>query len=163
MTERANNAENESEVPAAGRSIVDRIRSETNNEFAYFSGREGEDVFATLYLTERDRSIPDQLIGDDLLIDIRTLFYQVFDGLREELKERLGIRDSLWLAVDPSYEDSTFSVLCTDEQVLMLHWSKAWNFYWPREEAMVEYLGRLYDEAAKRLRPPAERQDAPGV
>src|SRR3989304_9856120 len=91
-----------------GRSIVGRIRSEANAEFAYFSGDEGEDVFATLYLTERDRCLPDHLIGDDLLLDIRAMYCQVFDGLREELRSRLGISEFLWLSVDPSHRDSPF-------------------------------------------------------
>ena len=161
--ERESNNQEVDERLAIGRSIVERIRSEANNEYGYFSGREGEDVFQTLCLTERDRCIPDHLTGDDLLLDIRAMYCQVFDGLREELRERLGLQEFLWLAVDPSYEDSTFSVLCTDEQVLMLHWAKAWNFYWPDEETMAADLGRIYEEAAKRLHGAAERQDEPGV
>ena len=60
---------------------------------------------------------------------------------------------SLWLAVDPSYEDSTFSVLCSDEAVLLLHWGKAWNFFWPDEDSMATDLGGMYQEAAARLSP----------
>ena len=129
------------ELISIGRSIVDRIRRETNDEYAYFSPGES-DVFRTLYLTESDRCLPDHFIGDDLLRDIRAIYAQVFDGLREELRDRLGLR-GLWLAIDPSYEDLTFTVLCTHEQVLMLHWSKAWNFFWPDEEAMAADLGRI--------------------
>ncbi len=161
MTEREHADNERLEI---GQAIVQRIRSETNNEYAYFSGHdEGEDVFVTLYLTERDRCLPDHLIGDDLLLDIRAMYCQVFDGLREELRSRLGIQDFLWLAIDPSYEDSTFSVLCSDEQVLMLHWAKAWNFYWPDEGAMASDLGSIYEEAAKRLASAPERRDEPGV
>jgi hypothetical protein len=102
------------------------------------------------------------MLGDDVLKDVSAMFRQVFDGVREELKTRAGVQDTLWLAIDPSYEDSTFSVLCTDEQVLMLHWSKAWNFYWPDEAAMALDLGRIYEEAAAKLAPPG-RTDGSGV
>jgi hypothetical protein len=44
-----------------------------------------------------------------------------------------------------------------------LYWSKAWNFYWPDEEAMAVDLGRMYEEAAGRLEGAAERQDEPEV
>jgi hypothetical protein len=153
----------EDEILAIGRSIVERIRAEANNEYGWFSGEDGEDVFQTLYLTERHSSLPDHLIRDDLLADIRAMYYQVFDALREELKSRLPRSESLWLAIDPSHEDSTFSVLCSEEQVLLLHWKKAWNFYWPNEEAMALDLGRMYEGATRRLTDPAERRHEPGV
>jgi hypothetical protein len=103
------------------------------------------------------------LLGDDVLIDVRAMFSQVFDALREELRQRLDLKEFLWLAVDPSYEDSTFTVLCSDEQVLLLYWSKAWNFYWPSEEVMALELGQMYEEAAGRLTNLPERRHEPGV
>ena len=160
MSEREESSE---ERLAIGQSIIERIRRETNHEYGYFSGDEGEDVFVSLYLTERDSCLPAHLTADDLLLDIRAMFCQVFDGLRDELKSRLGIADPLWLAVDPSYEDTSFSVLCSDQQVLMLHWTKAWNFFWPDEQAMAADLGSIYEEAAQRLVPALERRDGPGV
>ena len=160
MTEREGPTE---ERLAIGRSIAERIRSETNNEYAHFSGDEDEDVFAALYLTERDGCLPGRFVGDDLLLDIRALYYQVFDGIREELEARLGRHDFIWVAVDPSYEDSTTVVMCTDEIVLLMYWGKAWNFHWENEDEIAAELGRMYGVAAARLAPTAERQDGPGV
>jgi len=155
MTERP-----QEEQLQVGRSIVDRIRIETNAEFAHFAGEDGEDVFATLYLKERDVCVPEHLLGDDVLMDVHALFCQVFDGIREELDERHGREGFIWIAVDPSYEDSTFTVMCTDERVLLLYWSKAWNFYWQSEEEMAEELAGLYETAAAGLLAArAERKD----
>lgn len=158
MVERLHEDEERRQI---GRSIVGRIRREANDEYAYFSGREGEAVFATLYLTQRDVCLPEHLIGDDVLTDIHAMFAQVFSAVGDELLERIGRRERILLAVEPSYEDSTFSVLCTEERVLMLHWSKAWHFYWPGEDAMADDLGRIYEEAATRLRGGPERRHEP--
>lgn len=95
--------------------------------------------------------MPEHLLGDDVLMDVRALFYQVFDGIREELRERHRGEGFIWLAVDPSYEDSTMTVMCTDEKVLLLYWGKAWNFYWGSEEEMAQELGRMYLAAAHQL------------
>ena len=134
-----------------GRSILERIRSEVNGEDGHFRGEEGESVFVSLYLTERYGCIPDHLLGEDILIDIRNLYYWVLDGVRDELKERAGADQSLWIVVDPSYEDSPYAVLMTDENVLLRIITKAWHFYWENEEEMAQELEAWYGRAGHNL------------
>lgn len=134
-----------------GRRIMERIRREVNAEGAHFLGEEGEDVFRSLYLTERFGCIPDHLLGEDILVDIRNLYYWVLDGVREELQERVGAKGFVWVAVDPSYEDPTYALLLHQDRVLLEVSRKAWRFYWESEEAMAEELEGWYQQAARRL------------
>lgn len=133
---------------------MDRIRAEANEEYGYFQGEEGEDVFRSLYLTPRDTSIPEHLLNDDLLLgihsDIRELFFQVYDGIRAELLDRFGRDHGIWLVVDPSVDDHSTTVLCAEGTVLLLNSVKAWNFWWEDEEAMAGDLGDWYERAAAR-------------
>jgi hypothetical protein len=150
-----------------GRSIVNRIRTEVNDEGGPFAAADVDDLFALLYLTERDGCVPDEILsGEDLTNDIRNLYYCVFDGVRSELKERLPTREFLWVIVDASYEDATEYVLMTDEKVLVAGHAKAWNFYWSSEDEMARDLEEWYRGAASRLTgsQPAltPEQDGPG-
>lgn len=162
MTEARHSNESENLV-AIGRRIIERVRREANNEYSYFDGDEGEDVFRTLYLVPRDMAVPEHLLSDDTLLDIhmdiRQLFFQVFDGVRAELLDHFGRDRGIWIAVDPSVDDHTTAILCTDETVLCIVATKPWNFWWRSEEAMAGDLGRWYTTAAERL--VAERQSRP--
>lgn len=148
-----------------GRSIMNRIRTELDDEGGPFAvGDDVEDLFALLYLTERDGCIPNEVLsGDDLTSDIRRLYSCVFDGVRSELNERVPTREFLWVIVDASYEDATGYVLMTDEKVLLAGHAKAWHFYWDSEDEMAKDLESWYHGAAARLRPaeaaaPIERE-----
>lgn len=162
MTERDDSgATAEEHRLAAGRRIMERIRAEANEEYGYFQGDEGEDVFCSLYLTPRDTSIPEHLLKDDLLLgihsDIRQLFFQVYDGIRAELLQRFGRERGTWLVVDPSVDDHSTTVICADGTVLLLDSTKAWNFWWEDGAAMASDLGKWYENAAARF-PSAGRQ-----
>ena len=139
----------------AGRRIIERIRSEINAPDGPFTGEEGEDVFRSLYLTERFGCIPDHFLGDDLMVDIRSMYYWVLDGVRNELQERFAIKTFLWVVVDPSYEDSTYALLLHDDRVLLQISRKAWHFSWESEDEMAEELQEWYEQAASAVRPPA--------
>lgn len=150
-----------------GRSIIDGIRTELNVEGSPFTA-EVDDVFALLYLTERDGCVPDQLLsGEDLTADIRNLYYCVLDSVRVELKDRLNVADPLWIIVDASYEDATEYVLMTDEKVLLAGHEKAWHFFWDSEDEMAKDLDDWYHRAAARLGTsdsmPHEERDGPGL
>ena len=156
MAERSDNAgKPEQETLRFGRKVLEVIRAKANDASAYFDGDEGEDVFRTLYLVARATAIPDRLASDDLVLDIhmdiRALYLQVFEGIWDVLREEHGRETPIWVAVDPSAEDSTLTVMCTDRSVLLLHWSEPWTFWWSTEEAMAAELGRLYQNAASRL------------
>lgn len=151
-----------------GRSIMNRIRVELNDEGGPFAvGDDVDDLFALLYLTERDGCIPTEVLSsDDLTTDIRSLYYCVLDGVRSELKERVPTTDFLWVVVDASYEDSTEYVLMTNEKVLLMGHTKAWHFYWDSEDEMAKDLEEWYRGAAARLHPyealPIVESDGPG-
>ena len=149
----------EAERLAVGTSIVGRIRTEANAVDGWFFQDVGGDVFSDLYLTKRETAIPERLVDDgELGVEegIKEMFYLVFDGLRRELRFRMGISESHWLYVDSASEDSTTAILCTDESVLALYSRKPWRFYWATESAMAAELGEVYEDAAARLL--AERQ-----
>ena len=141
--------------PTAGRRILERIYQDTNDETGYFSAAwEGEDICRSLYLTPRSICVPEHLLSDDidfgLRSDIRALYFQVFNGIAEELVEAFGHRP-LVVVVDPDFEDRTDVVLCTYDALLLFESSNAWHFFWEDEPAMVDDLERWYAVAASRL------------
>jgi len=149
----------EAERLAIGTSIVGRIRAEANAIDGWFFQDDVGDVFNDLYLKERETAIPERLVDDgELGVEggIKEMFYLVFDGLRRELRFRMGIAESHWVYVDSATEDSTTAILCTDESVLALYSKKPWRFYWANESEMAAQLGEVYEGAASRLL--AERQ-----
>jgi hypothetical protein len=139
---------------ATGRRIVGRIRDDANGGDGYFYSGDDEDLLRSLYLTSRDTAIPEHLLSDDYLHDIhgdiRALYGQVFNGIRAELIENYG-PSTIWVVVDPGIEDCTLSVLCTDQSLLLMHSSRAWQFFWRTEDEAAEELGRWYEGAAARL------------
>jgi hypothetical protein len=141
---------------------MERIRGDVNDEASAFTGEEGEDVFQTLYLRERFGCIPDHLLGDDLMQDIRSLYYYVLNGVRSELQERLSPPGFMWIIIDPSYEDTTSAALITDDRVLLVEHSKAWNFYWESEEEMAEELEGWYQRAAEHMPVKYQVEPLPG-
>ena len=142
---------------AIGQAVLERVRERANGEFAYFAGDEDHDFFTDLYLTPRHTAIPEHLLGDsdELHRDVRSVFAQVFDGVRDELDLRMG-RESLWVVIDPAFDDTTTTVLCTNSTILLIYGCKPWRFWWPNERTMADDLGGWYEVAANRLL--AERQ-----
>lgn len=141
--------------PIIGNRILQRIRQEANDECAYFSaGWEGEDLFRSLYLTPRSTCVPEHLQGDDLTfdvhMDVRALYFQVFNEIAEELVGQFGHRP-IAVVVDPDVQDRTNVVVCTYETLLLFESSKAWQFYWDDEPAMAQDLELWYAAAASRL------------
>jgi len=74
--------------------------------------------------------------------DILSLFYYPLSAIREELKERTGTKEFIWVFVQPSYTDTSFAVMVTGEKVLLTVSDKAWNFFWEGEEEMAKELAR---------------------
>jgi hypothetical protein len=143
------------EARTHGQRVLERLRNYANEENAYFAPSfDGEDVFRALYLTERHTSVPEQFVGDDpvydLHMDVRALFDQVFQCVRDELREQFGPQP-IWIVVDPDLEDRTNVVVCTNESLLLMDSSKAWRFFWESEDAMAETLDGWYTTAADRL------------
>jgi hypothetical protein len=146
---------------ALGMGIVERVRLRANGETRYFSGEDGRDFFHQLYLEPRTTAVPEDLAGewDERTSDVRALYAQVFDAVREELDERMGRDESHWLDIDVAIDDHTTAILSTDQSVLMRYSEKPWRFTWESEAAMAESLRDIYETAATRLL--AERQRTP--
>lgn len=143
---------------AIGQAIVGRVRERANGETRYFAGEDGQDFFRELYLEPRSTAVPEALAGeaDELISDVRAIYAQVFDAVREELEERMGREESHWLDIDVALDDHTTAILSTDQSVLMRYSMKPWRFTWESEEGMAETLSDIYEIASARLL--AERQ-----
>lgn len=137
--------------PSIGQSILERLRTETNEALGDFEDESRADPFKDVYLTPRDTAVPDAYLGDDLLLDIRELYARFLWSIADELRSRHIQAPAAWIAVDPSYEDTTVAVLGSGEELLYLHVSKAWNFHWPDEASLARELEDIYGRAEQRL------------
>jgi len=135
-----------------GRSILRRLKQTVNEEWDSWLVEEDEDTFKILYLTERRVCIPEHLLSGEIMEDIMSLFYYPLSAIREELKERTGTKEFIWVFVQPSYTDTSFAVMVTGEKVLLTISDKAWNFYWDSEEEIVKELESWYQIAETRLK-----------
>ena len=135
-----------------GRSILRRLKRTVNEEWDSWLVDEAGDTFKTLYLTERRVCIPERLLSGEIMEDIMSLFYYPLSAIREELKERRGIKEFIWIFVQPSYTDTSFAIMVTGEKVLLTVSDKAWNFFWEGEEEMVKELESWYQTAEARLK-----------
>jgi len=149
--EHAVSSEQRKEYPL-GRSIVRRLKKTLNEEWDSWLVKEDEDTFKTLYLTERRVCIPEHLLSGEIMEDIMSLFYYPLSAVREELKERTGTKEFIWVFVQPSYTDTSFAVMVAGEKVLLTLSDKAWNFFWEDEEEMVKELESWYQTAEARLK-----------
>lgn len=122
-----------------------------NVECTGFDADPDDDLFKDLYLTEKYGCIPDHLLGDDLMQDIITMYYDLFDAVRKELLERVKPLESINILVQPDYEDVTFVVVATNTRVLLVESSKAWHLWWEDEARMARDLEGWYRFAERRL------------
>jgi len=157
----ARSTEGDEEYPI-GRSILRRLRKALNEEWGSWLVDEDEDTFKTLYLTEHRVCIPEHLLGDGIVEDIVSLFYYPLFAVREELKERTGVKEFISIFVQPSYMDTCVAVMVAGEKAVLTVSGKAWNFYWDSEEEMVKELESWYQTAEARFkgRPRLSSDDA---
>ena len=135
-----------------GRSILRRLKQTVNEEWDSWLVEEDEDTFKTLYLTERRVCIPEHLLSGEIMEDIMSLFYYPLSAIREELKERTGTKEFIWVFVQPSYSDTSFAIMVAGEKVLLTVSGKAWNFYWENEAKVAKELESWYQTAEARLK-----------
>ena len=105
-----------------------------------------------MLITERQVCIPEHLLSGEIMEDVIRLFYYALSALRQELEERTGTKEFIWVFVQPSYTDTSFAVMVTREKVLLTVSDKAWHFFWEDEEEMVKELERWYQIAETRLK-----------
>ena len=128
-----------------GRTLVSSVRRETNNWHG--STR----AFRKMYLQDPGGCVHPDLAGDDLLYSIKEKFYWPLNAVREQLQEEFGRDRSMWIYVDPSYDDTTFALLTLQtEFVLYQYDSKPWKLWWKSETEMKKELVKWYRVARTR-------------
>ena len=143
-----------------GRAILERLRRHMNVECTGFDADPDEDLFTDLYLAEKHGCIPEHLLGEDVMSDIITMYYDLFDAVRKELLERVKPLEPIHILVQPDYEDVTFTVVATGTRVLLVDSTKAWHLWWEDEGKMARDLEGWYHFAERRLLdPPSPRLD----
>jgi len=109
-----------------------------------------------LYLAPQEGCIPDEFIGEDLLLDIRAKYYDYFSVITEALEkdflEKQGaIQEWFSIWIDPCYEDATSVLVTFSDFVVLTHSSKPWNFHWQSNQEIKQELADLYYRMKKRL------------
>lgn len=130
-----------------GKALLSHVRKRVNE--CYYR----EDAFRKMYLEEPDGCVPEDLIGDDLLSDIKNKYYWPVDAVRDQLEREFGRDPPMWIYVDPSYEDSTWALLTLDNRhILLTHCQKPWQFWFESEAEMRKELLEWYRSAQRRYR-----------
>ena len=131
-----------------GRAVVKRIRADVNDPMSPLVDRGVEDPFTQLYLRERDGCVPDELVDEDLISGIRSMYCAVLDGVCAELRERAAPQIPMNIVIDASYDDKTTFVVHIFDKVLLSGGMKAWNFFWDSEDEMAKDMEDWYHRAA---------------
>ena len=142
-----------------GRAVVERVRADVNAAMSPFVERGIDDPFTHIYLSERDSCVPDELVDEDLVSGIHSMYYAVLDGVCAELRERRAEQLPMNIVIDASYDDTTTFVVHTYDKVLLSGGMKAWNFYWDSEDEMAKDMEDWYARAASVL-PTSPEHDA---
>lgn len=110
------------------------------------------DAFEKLYIGRKDSCIPDELIGEDLLLDIKDKFYSILHPIRERLEKEKMAKKPIYIFVDPSYEDITAAIVTYDnEEILYTFYEKPWCLNWETTRDMEEELNEIYEETKGKL------------
>ncbi|MGH7771439.1 MAG: hypothetical protein ACREQA_04310 [Candidatus Binatia bacterium] len=110
-------------------------------------------AFGRLYLEEPDGCVPEEFVGDDLMSAIKDKFYWPLDAVRNQLEREFGRERSMWIHIDPTYEDTTYALLTLeDEHLLHTYCAKAWKFWWPNEAEMKKELLEWHRIARERYK-----------
>lgn len=106
-----------------------------------------------MYLQDPNGSVHPDLTGDDLLYSIKEKFYWPFDAVRSQLEKEFGNDRSMYIYVDPCWDDTTYALLTfQNEHVLFSYGSKPWTFWWDSEAEMRNDLKDWYEKARERYR-----------
>jgi len=110
-------------------------------------------AFRKMYLQEPDGCVPQEFIGDDLMSAIKDKFYWPFDAVRDQLEREFGTERCMWIHIDPTYEDTTYTLLTLEnEHLLYTYCAKAWKFWWPDEDEMKKELLEWHQTARERYK-----------
>jgi len=104
------------------------------------------DAFEKLYIGKKGSCIPEDLIREDLLLDIKEKFYCILHPIRERLEKEKVAKKPVYIYVDPSYEAHTIAVLAYDNKdILFTIYEKPWRLYWETTRDMEEELNKIYE------------------
>lgn len=132
--------------------MLAHVRKMTNETY------DRRDAFRKMYLEEPNGCIPDELMGEELLYDVKNKFYWPMDAVRVQLEKEFGTEQSMWVYVDPTYEDTTWALLTLDNRhVLLTYCEKAWKFWFEGEAEMRKELRQWYRKAKERYLEVAEK------
>jgi len=110
------------------------------------------DAFKKLYIGSKDSCIPEDLMGEDLLLDIKEKFYSILHPIRERLEKEKMAKKPIYIFVDPSYEDITAAIVTYDnEEILYTFYEKPWRLNWETTREMEEELNEIYEEIKGKL------------
>lgn len=110
------------------------------------------DAFEKLYIGRKDSCIPEDLMGEDLLLDIKENFYNIFHPIRERLEKEKIAKKPIYILVDPSYEDITATIVTSDnKEILYTFYEKPWRLNWETTREMEEELNEIYEEIKGKL------------
>jgi len=110
------------------------------------------EAFEKLYIGDKDSCIPEEFIGEDLLLDIKEKFYSIFHPIREQLEKEKIAKKPIYIFVDPSYEDVTAAVITYGcDELLCVYYEKPWHLNWDSTVEMEKELNEIYEEIKRKL------------
>ncbi len=110
------------------------------------------DAFEKLYIGRKDSCIPEDLIGEDLLLNIKEKFYSILHLIREQLEKEKIAKKPIYILVNPSYEDITAAIVTYDnKEILYTFYEKPWRLNWETTKEMEEELNEIYEEIRRKL------------
>lgn len=122
------------------------VRKYVNEQFG------DPEAFEKLYMGEKHECVPDDLMGDDLLLDIKEKFYSILHPIRERLEKEGMTKKPIYIFVDPSYEDVTTAIMTHGaEEVLYIIYRKPWHLNWETTKEMEEELNEIYERIKEKL------------
>lgn len=97
------------------------------------------EVLRKLYLTDPNgKCLPDEFVGDDVLMDIYNKFYYFMESIGNEFEE------DIYIYVIPCYDDVTTTLFILGDRVLCKDNMKPWNFWFESEEELMEAMYNIY-------------------
>lgn len=106
-----------------------------------------------VWFKDADGCYPVGYLGEDLLNDIMTKFYEPLSFVRELLEDEMK-RSPLHIriAVMPSYEDHTFYVVTYDGRVVLeQNGEKAWNFFFERDQDFNKWVEETLERWRRKI------------
>jgi len=95
---------------------------------------------------DREGCVHEDWIGDDILLDISNMFYSFYRPIANELERESGTKESIFIHIEPSYEDTTITLAYQSSMILYKDACKPWHFYFENEKELNEYAEQVYKE-----------------